>query len=140
MGMYGEVEDGIDCQAAVEAGEEVRTKQEFADDADVNKIVARCLRTGTDIFSLGQRVAPVFADVSELGDWRDMLEKVQNAQDAFMELPIETRKRFQNDPGQLLAFISDVKNREEAIKLGLVVAPAVPPAVPPVVEPPKAAS
>ena len=40
-----------------------------------------------------------------------------------MTLPADLRKRFSNDPGQLLSFLENEDNRAEAIKLGLVNAP-----------------
>ena len=45
---------------------------------------------------------------------------VNQARDLFMSLDAEVRKRFGNDPAQLLDFLADNKNYDEAKKLGLV--------------------
>lgn len=137
MGMYGEAEVKrtleIDCSE-----DEVLTKQEFVEETDINVIIGRCLRTG-GAPSYVNRVAPVFADVSAMGDFSAAARRVDAAQDAFMLLPAEVRKEFDNDVGRLLAFLGDAKNLPRAVELGLVVprkAPEAPvppasPAVPP---------
>ena len=48
------------------------------------------------------------------------------ADDAFMALPAAVRERFNNDPAELVDFVSDVNNRSEAIDLGLIPPPAKP--------------
>lgn len=123
-----------------------KTKQEFAKEADANVIMARAKRTG-----LVPMVQPgSFADVSEVGDFREMLDAVTQAQASFMALDPKIRARFHNDPAELLDFVADVENRDEAIKLGLIAkplpadggAPKGPQAVPPGAagEPPKGVS
>ena len=51
---------------------------------------------------------------------------VMAADDAFMALPANIRERFNNDPAELVDFVSDDRNRSEAIDLGLVPPPAKP--------------
>lgn len=122
----------IDC-----SGDEPVTKQEFKDDCDVNVIVARCLRDGVE--RVPQGAAPVFADVSQIGDFGEAMRRVQRASEAFASLDASIRTRFENDPRKLIAFVQDVRNYDEAVKLGLVVpstksatdVPAVAPVVPP---------
>lgn len=48
------------------------------------------------------------------------------AENSFNMLPSEIRNRFQNDPGQLIGYLSDEKNNEEAYKLGLKIRPKPP--------------
>jgi len=43
-----------------------------------------------------------------------------------MALPSDVRKRFSNDPAELIDFLADKKNDEEAIKLGLKIKKNVP--------------
>lgn len=107
-----------------------KTRQEFAQETDINVIMKRAIATG---HLPVRNVQPVFADVSELGDFADVQRRVMSAREAFMQLPPQVRFRFNNRPEELLAFVSDDRNREEAIKLGLVDAPKVEAvAVPPV--------
>lgn len=108
-----------------------RTKQEFRNETDINKVMARYFKTG--FFDHVSRTAPVFADVSKVGDYASVVRRVKAAEDAFMALPAEVRLRFNNDPAQLVSFLQDPRNREEAVGLGLVVqkVPAPAPAAAP---------
>lgn len=99
-----------------------KTQQQFKDECDVNNIVKKYETTG-EWLHLTKRQG-VYADVSEIKDYHQSLDKVQRANDAFMSLPAEMRLRFKNDPGQLLEFLADPKNKEEGIKLGLYEKPA----------------
>ena len=51
------------------------------------------------------------------------MNQIVAAQEAFNGLPAAVRKRFGNDPGQMLDFLDDPQNASEAVKLGLVDAP-----------------
>lgn len=110
-------------------GDPGKTDPSGADDADINNIVARYHKTG--VFP-GLDGPQLFADVSDAPSYQDALQTVINAENAFMALDAKTRKRFENDPSQLLDFLADPKNREEAISLGMIEpqAPTPSPAVP----------
>lgn len=105
-------------------------RQEFREETDMNVIMRRAMNTGH--LPVRADIVPTFADVSEIGDFADVQRRVQAARDAFMALPPEVRFRFNNRPEDLIAFVSDDANREEAIKLGLVEAPAAEPPTQPV--------
>lgn len=94
-----------------------KTQQQFKDQCDVNKIVAKYKTTGQWLHLTGKR--GVFADVSQIGDYHESLNKIQSANAAFAALPAELRLRFNNDPGKLLEFIQDPKNYDEGVKLGI---------------------
>lgn len=100
-----------------------KTKQEFTKECDVNRIVGKFQRTGVLPVPVG--VQPVFADVSEIGDFASVVRKVKAAENAFLRLDPKIRLRFKNNPAMLLAFLKDPGNREEAEKLGLVEKKAV---------------
>lgn len=117
----------IDC-----SGDTPITKQEFRDDCDVNKIIARCVKSGAP---LPGSFAPVFADVTGIGDYRAVVERQRNAELAFMALSADVRSYFDNDPVALIEFLQDPSNRDKAVELGILEKPK-----PPVVEPPVAAS
>lgn len=96
------------------------TQQHFKDEADINNIMARYQKTGVLVDPLTQTTRkPMFDDFSELGDFRDHQQAVIDAQEMFMELPSRLRARFANDPAELLQWLSDPANKEEAIELGL---------------------
>lgn len=98
------------------------TQQHFKDECDVNRIMKRYEETG----SWGEQqtnVRPQFGDFSTEFDFRQAQETVIRAAEAFDALPARVRKRFNNDPAELLDFLGDEKNREEAIFLGLIEKP-----------------
>lgn len=111
-------------------GDPGRTVQADRDDADINKIVARFHKTG----QLPPSREELFGDISEIGDFADALMRVQRGKELFMEYPAHIRERFQNDPAQLISFLDDESNLDEAVELGLVQkapAPEPEPVVPP---------
>ena len=102
-------------------GEESLTQQQFKDDADINTIIKKYISTGgyVDPFILNDKT-PVYGDVSEVGDLYVTMNIIKDAESQFLALPSEIRERFNNDPMQLLEFVADEKNIDEATKLGLV--------------------
>lgn len=88
---------------------ESRTKQAHKAECDVNNIVARYKKTGH--LASVNRAVPVFADVSEVGDFRTALETVRSAEDYFMSLPPRVRELFGNDA---VAFLAEVQDPESA--------------------------
>jgi len=66
---------------------------------------------------------PFYGDVSVFGDLADCLISVQEADRLFMSYPANVRERFDNDKLKLVEFLGDSKNKEEAIDLGLILAP-----------------
>lgn len=94
-----------------------KTQAQFKDECDINRIMKRYKNTG---IPPAARRGGVYGDFSNVGDYREALEKIQEAEEDFASLPSEVRSRFKNDPGRLIAFVSDPKNADEAVKLGLV--------------------
>lgn len=109
-------------------------KQEFKKECDVNVLMARYAQFGT---MPPVRSGGLYGDFSEVGDLLDSQQRVLAAQDMFAQLPAKVRDRFRNDPLELLKFVAEAKNRDEAVALGLVKASPPPevPVVPPVVVP-----
>ena len=96
---------------------------EFAREADINFLLARYKNTGslyTADEMLRARRRPQFGDFGGIPDYQETLDKVNNALAMFGELPLKIRQRFHDSPTELLAFLQDESNRDEAIKLGLV--------------------
>lgn len=93
------------------------TEQSHKDACDVNKIIEKYDRTG--ILTHVTKFEGKFGDLTKI-DFKEMSDKVAGAHSMFMNLPANIRNRFENDPGELLGFMEDPNNREEAIELGLV--------------------
>lgn len=105
--------------------DEDRAKQEFKEETDINTILRRFNITG----QLPQNVrAPVYGDFMEVHDFQTAANAIAAANEAFEEMPAEVRRRFGNDPAAFVDFCSNEANREEAIRLGLVIPEPVEPA------------
>lgn len=124
------------CQVDCSVGG--RTKQSFRDECNVNNILAKYRRQlGVDYLKqYAGYLTGSFGDVSGAVDYQTALEKCSEAGEAFDAMPSKLRSRFENDPARLLAFLSDVSNRQEAIELGLLPVPD-PKVSDPVFVPPK---
>ncbi|CAJ0596425.1 unnamed protein product [Cylicocyclus nassatus] len=113
----------------------VDLKQDFRDEADINKLVNRFSETGQFYDPLTNQNAsqrqPMFGDFTCAPDYQAACDLVLEANARFEALPSDVRERFGNDPAKLLAFLDDDDNRAEAVKLGLVNAPPEPPTTPP---------
>lgn len=94
------------------------TKQSFADDCDINQIM-RHWRNSGQIVHINE-TPPTYGDFSNVDDYQAACDSVILAQEEFDNLPAVVRDRMNNDPGRLIAFLSDPKNLEEATSLGLI--------------------
>lgn len=108
------------------------TQQHFKDECDINVIIARHDTTGLwckpgDLAKVRQ---PIFDDFSVLPDFMDAQNFLNEAGDLFNALPSGIRRRFDNNPAELLEFLADPANASEAVALGLVSAPSEPVAEP----------
>lgn len=93
-------------------------KQAFKAECDINTIVRRFGVTGE--LPTGVRM-PTYGDYTGLTDYHTALNAIAQANEAFDAMPAEIRKRFNNNPGEFVDFCSDEANRDEAMKLGLIV-------------------
>lgn len=94
-----------------------RTKQAFKDEVDINRIMKKYQKTG--VLPVSQQ-SPIYGDFSNIPNFEEASNKLIAAQEAFDAQPASLRKRFNNNPSDLLAFLQDSSNYDEAIKLGLV--------------------
>lgn len=100
---------------------ETMTQRQFQEDTDVNKIMQKYKKLG-QITHINSKTG-VYADITEIGSYDEALHKVLRANSAFNDLPSVVRNRFANDPQQLISFLADPRNDDEARKLGLIVTP-----------------
>lgn len=108
------------------------TQTQWKDECDINNIMKKYSSTGE--WQSLTRTGGVYADFSEIQDYQGMLAQIKYADEAFISLPPEVRKRFNNNPGELLHFLQDSNNYEEGLKLGLVNPKPIPntPVTPPI--------
>jgi len=104
-------ESGLHCEDAT------LTQQHFKDECDINNILRQFNITGLLPESA---LSPRYGDFTGISDYHSALNQVIAAEDEFMRLPADLRARFENDPAQLIEFLENSDNKDEAIKLGLV--------------------
>lgn len=102
------------------------TEMHHAEDADINVLVKR--------FGITDGAIPpaaldpkYYGDFTDAVDFRTALDRTRDAEQRFRELPADLRKRFNNDPAELYAFVSDERNTDLAVELGLLARSAVQP-------------
>lgn len=95
-----------------------RTRQEFKDECDINRILANYAVTGVLPVPANAR-PPIWGDIDEL-DFQAAMDIVAESKTQFEALPAKVRARFDNDPGKLLEFVQNPFNRAEAHSLGLL--------------------
>lgn len=101
-----------------------RTKQSFKDETDINKIVAKYVKTG--LMDYVNKNPGTYSDVSDVANFQDSLNIVRKGRELFDALPADLREEFANDPARLIAFLDDPKNLDKAVELGLVKKPKKP--------------
>jgi len=104
-------ESGLRCEDAS------RTQQHFKDETDINNILRQFNITGQ---LPTKAMSPRYGDFTGIGDYHSALNQVIAAETEFMTLPAQLRARFDNDPQELIEFLNNPENKDEAMKLGLV--------------------
>lgn len=114
MSMYGQKITELDCLAFGPS----MTKQSFRKECDIDSIVAKAKNEGfIPVMNGGE---PFYGDVSNVVGYKEALDTVRDAEGLFGQFDASIRERFKNDPGELISFLEDQNNKEEAIKLGLI--------------------
>lgn len=107
-----------DWETPLVCPEQTLTIQSEKDNCDINVILARYAAANEiPIFPEGKEGR--FGDFRNTPNFQEAMDRVAQAKEYFDTLPAEIRSRFKNEPAQLLDFMEDETNNEEAIKLGL---------------------
>jgi phage internal scaffolding protein len=92
------------------------TKQADKSRANIHNILHRYDKTGL----LPQRIVqPITGNLPDVESYHDAMNRLVTAQTTFNSLPSRLREKFQNDPAKFLQFVSDEKNIDEMVQLGL---------------------
>lgn len=124
--------DGSRVQVLVGGGESM-TREAFADELDINKIVERYARGG----QLPPTSADArYGDVADIGDYKSALDFVFASKEKLKDLPDAAREQYIADPEAYWLRLEAAVDRVALVELGLV--EALPPVDPPVpaVDPP----
>lgn len=97
-----------------------KTKQEFADDANINVIIGRFVKTGA--LPLSTKV-PRYLNLINTPNLQEAIHVMQTAEAHFMRLPAKVRKEFDNDPVKFADFASNKENLPKLIEWGLAPQP-----------------
>jgi len=97
------------------------TQQSHAAAADVRNIIKQYDRTGL-IANVNKGIAQ-YGDYSEINEYAEALNMVREANESFATIPSHIREQFNNNAGLFFEFVTDPKNSEEMIKMGLAKAP-----------------
>lgn len=108
------------------SGDPGMTRQEFAEECDINALMARYEKTG--VVSHVNRAQPVFLDTTLYKGLQASMDAFNEAADAFRALPAAVRKEFDNDPQKFVDFAVDEKNIERMREWGLAAPAPVKPA------------
>ncbi|UDN67818.1 internal scaffolding protein [robinz microvirus RP_136] len=94
------------------------TRQEFADECDINILMAQYEKTGViNHFNSG---LPQYYDLTDMpDDLMGALDHMKNAEEAFMRLPAHVRKEFDNDPKAFVVYATDPNNLSQLREWGL---------------------
>lgn len=103
-------ETGLKCE------DESLTLQSHAEDADINVMMRRFIKTG--VLPQARRL-PTYGDFSDIGTYREALDRIRVADDSFMSLDPAIRARFGGDPAAFVDFCSDPANLPELRRMGL---------------------
>lgn len=115
--LYGYDGDKASVETGLVCKDRSLTIQEQADEADINVIWDRYVKTGA---MPEVRMPPQFGDFeTEVSDYHSALELIRAADASFMSLPATVRSEFDNDAGKFVAFASDPANMEALAKLGV---------------------
>lgn len=103
-------------------GQVSRTKQSFAKEANINSIMKKARKTGVlvDPAAINTARRAFYGDFSSGVTFLDVQNRIAAVKAQFEALPSDIRRALGNDPGELLAVISDPARADEAARLGLI--------------------
>lgn len=114
---YNYDSDAVSDETGLKCEDESLTEQEHLAETDINYIADKFLKTGHAPQVVNM---PTYGDFSGIADFQSAMNIITRAKQEFMDLPAKIRTRFSNDPAELIKFLDDPQNRDEAEKLGLV--------------------
>lgn len=100
-----------------DTGSESKTQQQFSEASQINNIIALHDRTG--IIKNVQQGAAHYGDYSEVHEYREALDLIRQADEDFMTMPSEIRRRFNNNAGDFFEFVTNPDHGDELVAMGL---------------------
>lgn len=109
--------DAVSLETGFSSDEPSLTQQHMRDETDINVMVSRFAR-GLEIPM--PSFSPEDFVFDEVFDFQTAMNQVVAAREAFDEMPLAIRKRFNHDAAEMVAFLQNPENVYEAEKLGLL--------------------
>lgn len=118
-GAYSYDSDAVSAEAVISDYGPSKTVQSQEEEANINSIVNRFLKTGAlpDNFRTPGQLLEDVTDVNN--DFHAAWNLVAAARESFMMLPAQVRSRFDNDPGLYFDFIESNPDADTVEKFGL---------------------
>lgn len=95
-----------------------KTQQAMAEACDVNMIMKQYRKTG--VMTHQNANTPSYGDFSTAADYMTARNQMIAAEAGFAALSPDIRRRFDGDPEEMLRFLDNPDNLEEAVKLGML--------------------
>ncbi len=92
-----------------------RTKQAFADESDINKLLVRAQK-GDSLSHLAKHGA-MYGDFSDVDDLLTSQARLARGQRIFDELPGEIKREFNQSAGAFYNFVNDPANRDDLARV-----------------------
>jgi phage internal scaffolding protein len=116
------VQAGLACPPLPES--KYKTRQSFKDECDINHLMAKF---GHKYNAIPHEILNAkngrYGDFSDAIDYRSALDAIIASEEQFDALPSHLRARFNHDPANLIDFMNNESNKNEAIELGLIAKP-----------------
>lgn len=94
-----------------------RTKQQFKEECDINKIMARFQQTG--LIEFVNKNQGQYLDCTGF-DYQEAMQTVAAANSMFMQMPSALRAEFGNSPQKFVEFCENPDNRSRLAEMGLL--------------------
>lgn len=92
-----------------------RTKQEFAEDTDINRLLVKHQRAGT--LSHLENHGGHYGDFSDMPDLLEAQSRLQRGQAIFDDLPAEIKREFGQSPARFFSYVNDPANADNLEQL-----------------------
>jgi hypothetical protein len=110
----------LDCQKAIEEGEEIRVEQAHKDEVNINNIVKK---HGIDLITKTSKLVELKFDDVTGNDFQEFANMMAKASSTFESLDSNTRREFDNDPVKYMDYVHNPENRDKLIERGWMKAP-----------------
>lgn len=110
-----------------------KTQQQYLEESDINTLLSKYQHH--ELAPTENGPPPIFGDFTDprITDYMSAMNTINGVAQLMADLPAKVRDRFRNDPAQVLAFVADPRNQDEARELGML----QPEPEPPVIVPPE---